>query len=300
MRVLVTGASGFVASHVRKHLEMHGNEVIGTDITGVENKGSVTDSDFVLNRLGKLDFDAIIHLAAIADLAKTQEDPYFCYEVNCFGTLNILELATRKKVRRLIYASSANVFGAPTKVPVLEHTMFRPRVPYDYSKVIGENLTVSYFRTKGLPIAITRSWLLFGENDIPGRAVPRFINACLRNEPIKLFNSGRDTTAPSHAANYAELVRLILENDASIGEAFNFSGERVVSVKEIAVIIKKLTNSSSDLLMLAPRSEFERIPQVSYPSLQKSRKLLRYRPITNLEQGLRRTIDWVKNAPLAR
>jgi nucleoside-diphosphate-sugar epimerase len=178
--------------------------------------------------------------------------------------------------------------------------VYRPRVPYDYSKVIAENLAESYYRTKGLPVSITRSWLLFGENDLPYRAVMRFVDACLRNKPIKLYNSGRDTTAPTHATNYGELVRLILENDQAVGEPFNFSGERIVSIKELARIIKTLTKSRSEVLLLPPRSELEKKPQISYPTLQRVKKILHYKPVVNLEQGLQRTIDWVRTGALTR
>src|SRR5438128_12660182 len=105
-------------------------------------------------------------------------------------------------------------------------------------------MAMRYFKNRGLPVAITRSWLLFGEYDQPTRAIIRFIRACLSNRPLTLYNGGRDTTAPSHAANYAKHVLTILQNERSVGQAFNFGGERVVNIRELAEMIKKLTNSS--------------------------------------------------------
>ncbi len=280
-----------VGKHVVEYLSTHGHETVGTDIVGDLNRGSVTDKNFVFEVLGKLDFQAIVHLAGVTDIKKTIEDPNTCYEVNCFGTLNMLELGVRKGVRRFLYASSANVYGVPRKNPVDEDAPVAPRLPYDYSKAIGEVLARSYYETKRLPVSITRTWLLFGENDIPNRAVPRFIDSCLKNEPLKLFNSGRDMTAPSHAVNYARLVATILENDASVGETFNFGGDRNISVRELAVAIKDLTNSASELVMLPPRSEQEKEPQVSYPAVDKVKKLLGYTYELNLEEGLKRAIE---------
>ncbi len=291
MKVLVTGASGMVGKHVVSYLSSHGHEPIGTDIVGEVNRGSVTDKNFVFEMLGKLDFEAIVHLAGITDIKRTIEDPLHCYEVNCFGTLNVLELGARKSVRTLLIASSANVYGAPRKNPVDEDEPISPRVPYDYSKAIGEVLARSYYETRKLPISITRTWLLFGENDLPNRAVPRFISSCLKNEPLKLFNSGRDTTAPSHAVNYARLVATILGNDSAVGETFNFGGDRALSVRELATIIKGLTKSSSELVVLPPRSEQEKEPQVSYPSVDKVKRLLGYTYELSLEDGLKRTIE---------
>ncbi len=294
MRVLVTGASGFVAKHVVEYLRAHGHEPVPTDVLGAENPGSITDRTFVLDKLARLDFEAVVHLAGIADLRKTIENPYQCFEVNTYGTLNMLELALRKNVRRFVYASSANVYGAPKKNPVDEQAPFEPRVPYDYSKTASESLVMGYWASKHLPVSITRSWLLFGEYDAPNRAVPRFIGACLRNEPVKLFNAGRDTTAPCHALNYGKLVAKIIENEAASGQAFNFGGERPVSVRELAELIKELTGSNSMLEMLPPRSEAEAEPQVSYPSTEKMRKTLGYTYEIGLEEGIRRTAQWVR------
>lgn len=214
--------------------------------------------------------------------------------MNCVGALNVLELANRKKVKRVIYASSANVFGAPKSNPVVEDAPFDPRVPYDYSKVICESLAMSFFKTKGLPVSLTRSWLLLGEHDQPSRATIRFIRACLRGETLTLYNSGRDTTSPSHTINYAKLALTILDNERAVDQAFNFGGERPVSIRELAETMKSLTGSKSELVLAPPSSELESELQVSYPSIEKAKSLLGYRPELTLEQGLQRTIDWVR------
>jgi UDP-glucuronate decarboxylase len=295
LKVLVTGASGFVAKHVMRYLSSHGYEPVPTDVAGGPSPGSVTDRSFVLDQLGKLDFEAVVHLAGIADLKKTTEDPYSAFQVNSYGTLNVLELALRKNVKRFVYASSANVYGAPKDNPVTEETPFGPRIPYDFTKVAGEAFVMGYHRAKGLPVSITRSWLLFGEFDAPGRAIPRFISSCLRNEPIKLFNAGRDTTAPTHAENYGKLVVKIMENDSAIGQAFNFAGEKTLSIRELAELVKKLTGSSSELQALPPRSDSEREPQISYPSTDKMKRALDYEYELTLEKGLLRTAEWLKS-----
>jgi nucleoside-diphosphate-sugar epimerase len=295
LRVLVTGSQGFVGRHVMSYLAGHGFDPIGADVSaGADVVGSVVDASFVNEKLARLDFDAVVHLAGIADLKKTIEDPYSCFQVNCFGTLNVLELAARKKVKRFHYASSANVYGAPKKNPVGEENPMDPRVPYDYSKVVGENLAMSYFRTRGVPVAITRAWLLFGEYDHPSRAVPFFIRKFLKGEPVGLYNSGRDVTAPSHTANFAKLIATLLEREEAVGQAFNFGGAETLSIRELAERVKRLTDSSSELQMLPPRSAAEAEPQVSYPSTEKMRRLLGYKYELSLDDGLKRTIDWVR------
>jgi nucleoside-diphosphate-sugar epimerase len=294
VKVLVTGASGFVGKHVVEYLSTHGHEPIPTDVSAGQKQGSVTDKAFVWDVLSKLEFDAIVHLAGIADLRTTLDSPYNAFEVNSYGTLNMLELGLRKNVKRFVYASSANVYGAPKRNPVTEDTPFDPRVPYDYSKMAGEAFVMGYYKAKQLPVSITRSWLLFGPYDAPNRAVPRFVKSCLENQPIKLFNAGRDTTAPCHARNYGKLVATLIENPAAVGEAFNFAGERVLTIRDLAELIKSLTGSKSELQMLPPRSEAEVEPQISYPSTKKLIERLQYSYEFDLETGLKKTAEWME------
>ncbi len=294
MKVLLTGASGMVGRNLVAYLQKEGVGTIPTDLTGWDVSGNLLDKDFVFSTLAYQDFDAMIHLAAITEIKKTIEDPKLCFEVNCFGTLNMLELANKKKVSRVVIASSANVFGAPRSNPVTEEFPFDPRTPYDYSKVVCENMAMAYYKSKGLPVSITRSWLLFGEYDQPSRATIKFIRACLKDEPLNLFNGGKDTTSPTHAANYAKLVNSILKDEKAVGQPFNFGGEGPISIRELAETVKKLTHSKSKLTLLPPRSDLEKDPQISYPSNKKVQTLLGYSPELTLEQGLRRTIDWVK------
>jgi len=297
LKVLVTGASGMVGRNLLKYFQQKGVETVPTDVSGWDVSGDLLDKDFVFGRLASLDFDAIIHMAAITEIRKTVEDPRLCFEVNCFGSLNMLELALRKKVMRILCTSSANVYGAPKKNPVTEDTPFDPRVPYDYSKVVLENLAMSFYKTKNLPVSLTRSWLLFGEYDQPTRATIRFIRACLKDEPLTLFNGGKDTTSPSHVDNYAKLALTILNNDRAVGRAYNFGGERPVTIRELAETIKELTGSKSKLNLAPPRTALEAEPQISYPSMQRAKSELSYEHELTLEQGLLRTINWVKAQP---
>ncbi|MDG7006817.1 MAG: NAD(P)-dependent oxidoreductase [Nitrososphaerota archaeon] len=294
MRVLVTGASGMVGRNLVSYLKENGVDTIPTDLSGWEVSGNLLDRDFVFGKLASLDFDSIIHMAAITEIKKTVEDPKLTFEVNCMGSLNMLELAHRKKVSRILCTSSANVYGAPRTNPVTEETPFDPRVPYDYSKVVLENMAMSFFKTKALPVSLTRSWLLFGEYDQPTRATIRFIKACLKDEPMTLFNGGKDTTSPTHAVNFAKLALTILRNERAVGRAYNFGGERPVTIRELAETIKTLTGSKSQLNLAPPRTQLEAEPQISYPSMERARSELGYRHELTLEQGLRRTIEWVK------
>ncbi|MEM2210710.1 MAG: GDP-mannose 4,6-dehydratase [Nitrososphaerales archaeon] len=292
MKVLVTGANGFIGKHLVRYLRERGFNVIDLDLKSSTIIGDISDWNFV-SSLEHLNFDAIVHLAAMVEIKDSLDDTHRCYQVNSFGTLNLLELAFKKKVDRFVYSSSANVYGLPLELPVKETTPFNPRTPYDYSKVVSEYLIQSYYTNRGLPIVILRSWKLFGEYESENKVIPRFIKSCLLNQPIPLYNGGRDTTDPYYILNYCYAVELALTKNEAIGEAFNVGTGSELSVREIAETIKKMTDSKSELQFLPPRSPREATPMRSYPSIEKIQSRLGYKPIVSFTEGLERTIKWM-------
>jgi len=295
MKILITGSEGFLGKNLANFLASQGYEIIKTDLNSIENQGSISNKDFVFNTLSKIDFDNIIHLGAIANIKETCDNPFLCYDVNCNGTLNLLELAKLKKVTRFIYMSSANVYGNPSDLPVRETHPLKPRLPYDYSKVISENLVTSYNNNFNLSTTIIRSWKIFGKYEKFSAAIPKFIKLCLNNESIPLYNSGVEVTDPYYVENYCRAIELCLKKEEAIGECFNLSGENKMSVKDIAFAIKKITNSDSELQILPPRSQFEIKPMKSYSSISKIKNLLNYELSVSFEEGIKSTVDWIKN-----
>lgn len=292
VKILVSGANGFIGTNLASYLEGRGHDIIRVDLKVGDCVGDIADANFVLETLARGEFDSVVHLAAIADVRACIDDPYSCYRINAFGTLNMLELAIRKQVRRFIYSSSANVYGVPAKVPVEEAAQFNPRTPYDHSKVLSEVMIQSYGRHKALPFVILRSWKLFGEHDGPTTAVSRFVSACLKGEPMKLYNAGKDTTDPYHIENYCHAVELCLEREEAVGEAFNVGTGNEVSVRQLAELIRKLANSDCELVDMPPRTTEEAQTMRSYPSIAKIGRALGYEPRVSLEEGLRRVIEY--------
>lgn len=292
MKILVSGANGFIGTNLTSYLKGKGHLITRVDLRAGDCVGDIADENFVLETLARQDFDSIVHLAAIVDVRACIEDPYSCYRINSFGTLNMLELAVRKRAHRFIYSSSANVYGVPVKNPVEETTQFNPRTPYDHSKVLSESMIQSYGRHKALPFVILRSWKLFGEHDVPTTAVSRFVSACLKGEPIQLYNAGRDTTDPYHVENYCLAVEMCLEKEEAVGEVFNVGTGKEVSIRQLAELVKKLSNSDCELIDMPPRALEEAQPMRSYPSIEKIRSNLGYEPVVSLEEGLRRVIKY--------
>jgi len=297
LRVLVTGANGFVGSNLCSCLLTEGFEVLRTDIDKSDVNGDLTDPSFVREVLGSQEVDSVIHLAGIVSIPKSLADPFGCYRVNCFGTLNVLEMAANKKVQRFIYASSNNVYGPPRRLPVRETDPYNPRSPCDYSKVLSEHLVNSFHMHRDLPTVILRSWNMFGPNDVPTRAVPRFISACLSGQPIPLYNGGRDADNFYHVKNYCKGVALALTGPKAIGQIFNVGTGQEATVRQLAESIQELTGSSSKLEILPPRTPLEAKPRRTRPSISKIKRILGYKPVLSLNEGLRQTLDWYeKNA----
>lgn len=289
--VLITGSEGFVGRSLSSYLRARGYGVTGLDISGeAEIRADVA-------RLGELEealrgrrFEVVVHLASMANIPRCIKSPYECLHINCVGTLNILELSAAMGAEKFIYASSANVYGARPPLPVTEDAPLKPRSPYDYSKVAAENLSLAYGASKGLRVFILRSWKLFGEHDAPSSAVSRFIDACLRDEDITLYNGGRDVTDPYHVDNYSHAVELIIRSELG-GGVFNIGSGGRVSIRELAELIRELTGSKSGFKLLPPRTPEEADPMISYPSIEHIKSLLGYTPIVTLREGLMRVIE---------
>jgi nucleoside-diphosphate-sugar epimerase len=290
-QVLITGSQGFIGRSLREYLVREGYSVLGLDVCeGAEIKANILSLDELLSSLRDYRPSHIVHLAAISNPPACRSDPHNCLNTNVLGTVNMLEVARRLGVDRFVYLSSANVYGPHPPLPVVEETPLQPRTVYDYSKVMAEKCVEAYSRVYGVPAVIFRSWKVFGEYDSPQSAISRFIDACLRGGEITLYNGGRDVTDPYHVDNLCHAIELALRSEKAVGEVFNVGTGNAVSIRELAELIKRLTSSNAALKDAPPRSAEESEPMISYPSIEKIVRLLGYRPIVSLEEGLKRQI----------
>jgi len=193
--------------------------------------------------------------------------------------------------------NSSNVYGVPARNPVREDDPFSPRVPYDHTKVVAEYMISAFAAARSLPYSITRSWLIFGEHDKPNRAIPIFIRKAVHDEPITLYNAGRDVTDPYHVSNYLHALEVILGSEKAVGQAYNVGTGSHMSVAQMAEAIVEILGSHSKLVMAGPRTELEAQPQVSYPSIDKLTGL-GYRPVTTFQEGVLRTKEWMEKKGL--
>jgi CDP-glucose 4,6-dehydratase len=237
----------------------------------------------------------VMHLAAQTIVPIANRNPVSTFETNIGGTWSMLEACRRSpKVKQIVYASSDKAYGESDELPYDESTPLRGRHPYDVSKSCGDLIAQSYAASYGLPVAITRCGNFFGGGDLNwNRLVPGTIRAALRGERPTIRSDGtlvRDYFyVEDGSAAYMLLAERLAADAALTGEAFNFSNEAQLTVRQMVERILVLMGMSADFDMRNDASN--EIPNQSL-SAERARTELGWRPLFTLDEGLQRTIEW--------
>ncbi|MHA1137543.1 MAG: SDR family NAD(P)-dependent oxidoreductase [Candidatus Thorarchaeota archaeon] len=306
---IVTGASGFIGSHIVDQLLAKGYSVIGIDNMRTGRKENLSEAmkndkfrlltvdirDANLCSMIEEDVDIIFHLAAISSVKESVENPIFVNDVNVNGTVNVLELARELKVKRFVFSSSAAVYGSPEEMPVPEDCTFTPLSPYAASKVAGEMYIRSYSSSFGIDSTILRYFNVYGPRQAFSEysgVISIFINQALANKPITIEGDGNQTRSFVHVSDVARFTILAGEKNTAIGATINFSGPGLVSIKRIAQLLKEnVQGSKSDIIHSPPR-----VGDVkdSIGNIERAQKLLGFTPMIPLERGLQETAEWYR------
>src|SRR6058998_3221277 len=306
MRVLVTGAAGFLGSHLCDRLLAQGHRVVAMDnfITGspanVAHLREHRDFQFVLHDVTNFievqgPLDGVLHFASPASPVDYLELPIQTLKVGSLGTHKALGLAKAKRARFLL-ASTSEVYGDPLVHPQKEDywgnvNPIGPRGVYDEAKRFAEAITMAYHRTHGVQTRIVRIFNTHGPrmrlND--GRVVPNFISQALRGEPLTVYGDGSQTRSFCYVSDLVEGIVRLLRSDHS--EPVNCGNPTEISILQFAERIKALTGSKSEIVF-RPLPEDD--PKVRQPDIGKARALLGWEPRVPLEDGLRRTIDFFR------
>jgi UDP-glucuronate decarboxylase len=302
-RILVTGGSGFLGSHLCERLLRDGHEVVCLDnfFTGTRaNVENLLDNHrFELMRHDVTDpltmeVDEIFHLACPASPIHYQRNPVRTIRTAVEGTLNMLDLAREARARILI-ASTSEVYGDPTEHPQRESywgnvNPIGPRACYDEGKRCAEALAVSYARQYGVEVRIARIFNTYGprmhEND--GRVVSNFVVQALRNEPITIYGEGDQTRSFCYATDLIEgFLRLMASPHGA--DPVNLGNPRETTVRELAELTRRLSHSKSELVK-APLPKDD--PTRRKPDISRAQDLLGgWAPQVPLEKGIAATID---------
>ena len=258
-------------------------------------RGDVRDQALMERVLGEYEIDTVFHLAAQTIVGIANRNPISTFETNIQGTWVLLESCRRSPtVRQIILASSDKAYGDQEQLPYDERTPLQGRHPYDVSKSCADLIAQAYAETYGLPVTITRCGNFYGGGDLNwNRIVPGTIRSVLRGQRPVIRSDGQYVRdyfyVEDAAAAYTLLAEQQAENRDLRGHAFNFSNETPVTVLELTRRILELMGSD-----LEPdiRNDATNEIRQQYLSAEKARRMLGWRPLFTLDEGLRRTIAW--------
>jgi dTDP-glucose 4,6-dehydratase len=308
-RVVITGAAGFIGSHLAETLLDRGYSVVGIDnlLTGdTANIAHLANRDFTFIKHDVTNYiyidgpvDAVLHWASPASPIDYLELPIPTLKVGALGTHKALGLAKEKKARFVI-ASTSEVYGDPLEHPQKETywgnvNPVGPRGVYDEAKRFAEAMTMAYHRFHGVDAKIVRIFNTYGPrmrvND--GRSVPAFMSQALRNEDVTIFGDGSQTRSFCYVSDLVDGILRLMESSSN--EPVNIGNPHELTIKDIAETIIRMTGSRSQLVY-RPLPEDD--PKVRKPDITKARTLLGWEPKVSLEDGLTRTIEYFRRKVL--
>lgn len=317
-RALITGGAGFVGSHLAEALLRQGwvVEVIDDLSTGsIDNIEHLKASDgfsytidTVMNRHLMAELvdraDVVFHLAAAVGVRLIVEQPVRTIETNIKATEMVLELAAKKR-KRVLVASTSEVYGKRNGQPFNEDDDLvlgptsRARWCYAASKIIDEFLALAYARERQLPVTVLRLFNTIGprQSGDYGMVVPRFITQALNDEPITVYGDGTQRRSFTWVGDVVGAMTALVQHPGAVGEVFNVGHGKDISILELAELVKKLTDSRSEIILVpfekAYNPDFEDMPR-RRPSISKIERLIGYRPTKDLTEILMEVIDYTR------
>lgn len=305
MRILITGAAGFIGSHLCDRLLDEGHQVIAMDnlMTGtVENVAHLWGNerfDFIKHDVTNYvfvegDLDAVLHLASLPSPVDYLNFPIQTLKVGALGTHKTLGLAMTKGARYLL-ASTSEVYGDPLEHPQSEDywgnvNPIGPRGVYDESKRFAEALVMAYHRSHGVDTRIARIFNTYGPRMRmdDGRVVPNFVGQALRGDPLTVYDAGKRTRSFCYISDQVDgLVRLLFSEEI---EPVNIGNPDEMTILEFAQRVLDVTGSESKITFVEPEdARTADDPQVRCPDISKARRVLGWSPKVGLEEGLERT-----------
>ena len=306
MKIVITGGTGFLGSHICDYLLKMGNSVICIDnlITGnIDNIAHLCDNKdfkFIKHNVSEYIFlsekiDAVLHFASPASPEDYLNYPIQTLKVGSLGTLNALGLAKFKGARFLL-ASTSEVYGDPKITPQTEDywghvNPVGPRGVYDEAKRFSEAMTMAYFRYHGVDTKIVRIFNTYGTrmrlND--GRAVPNFVTQALRGDNITVYGDGNQTRSFCYVSDLVKGIYKLLESDHH--EPVNIGNPEELTVLGLAKEIIKITGSKSEIVFKKLPTDD---PKVRRPDISKAIDLLDWNPTIAISEGLQKTIEYFK------
>ena len=318
MMNLITGGAGFIGSHLAERLLEKGEEVYVIDNFSTGKLDNIrhlfSESKFNLTVGTILDektlepliqaSDQIFHLAAAVGVRLIIEKPVDTIETNILGTEIVLKLANKHK-KKVLVASSSEVYGKGNHVPFTEEDdrtygpTTKSRWSYASSKAIDEFLAMAYFHEKKLPMVIARLFNTIGPRQTGsyGMVVPSFVQQALLGHAITVYGDGEQTRSFTYVDDVVSALLGLMEYPKAVGEVFNVGNTEEVSMNQLALLVKKLTESESPIVHIPYEEAFEKgfeDMQRRVPDVSKIQKLIGFKPTVSLEEALQRIIEYFR------
>lgn len=311
MRILITGGAGFIGSHLcDKYVKeghivlcldnfMNGNLMNVRHLLNYSNfkliNGDIRDFD-LLEKVMR-DVDIVFHLAAQVHVDRSIIEPKLTYEVNVLGTQNVLEAARMYDVKKIIHASTSEVYGSAQYVPMDEaHPLDAPH-PYGASKIAADRMCHAYIETYGMNICIMRSFNTFGPKQKDtgyGGVISLFSNRALANMPPIIYGDGSQTRDYTYIEDMVRAYDLILNHNESIQGPINFGTSKEVKIIELANMIIELCGKRGAIESVHVERRPGEVKRL-VADISKANKVLGWQPQYPIEKGLQKFIEWYKN-----
>ena len=308
MKVLITGGAGFIGSHLPEDLLDRGQEIVAIDDLSTGSlsnlahldgssgfqfqQGSVLDIPHLASLIEEA--DVVYHLAAAVGVKYVLENPVATLVTNAQGTENVLRLADHLGKKKVILASSSEVYGKTSKVPFQEddETVLGPtsisRWGYSCAKAFDEFLALAYHRERGLPVVVLRFFNTVGprQQGRYGMVMPRFVSQALTGEPITVYGSGEQMRSFTYVKDVVKAMADIASVAGAEGQVLNVGGDLEISMNDLAELVRRVLDSKSEIIHV-PFTEvygegFEEAHR-RLPDISKIQNYISYQPTTDLE-----------------
>lgn len=312
-KVLVTGAGGFIGSHLVEALVARGAEVTAMvhydarpDLSNLEMastpvrskikviSGNIEDPFFVSSAVAGQDI--VFHLAALIAIPYSYVAPASYVRTNVEGTLNVLEAARTHKVARVVHTSTSETYGTALYTPIDEKHPLQGQSPYSASKIGADKLAESYYLSFGLPVATIRPFNTFGPRQSARAVIPTIISQALSSAPVVKLGSLSPLRDLNYVADTVEGFIAVAESDQALGEVINVGSGKAISIGDLATLILRLAGVNKEIVCEAERTRPEKSEVMTLlADARKAEALTGWKPRVGLEQGLLETIAFIRN-----
>lgn len=303
---LVTGVAGFIGSHLAEELLNRGYSVIGVDrfsdyynrkikednLANLETspRFKLIEEDLLNLDLKELNLDYVFHEAAQAGVRASWGKEFQVYvKDNILATQKLLEDCLDSNIKKLVFASSSSIYGDVNELPIHENVLPKPVSPYGVTKLAAENLCYLYWRNYKIPTISLRYFTVYGPRQRPDMAINKFVNAIMKGDEIIVYGDGNQTRDFTYIFDVVNANVLAAESHVE-GEVFNIGGGSRISVNRLIGLLEGIIGKKARTRHIGDQKGDVKNTMAS---IEKSERLLGYKPTVPIEDGLKRYVDWV-------